>query len=74
MTHNPPGPLPPPHDRAAAVDVSEKYSVPLSTCYSMMNAGLLPSWRVGRKKRVTSWTAVRKFFGDVPREPPTLEA
>lgn len=65
-------PLPPPHDRAAAVDVSERWSIPLSTIYGLMNSGDLPSWRVGRKKRVTSWTSARRFFGD--REPPVLES
>ena len=65
MTHNPPAPLPDPVDRAAAVDVSQRYQIPLSTVYGLMNGGLLPSWKIGRKKRCTSWPAVRAFFGDV---------
>lgn len=61
---SPSAPLPEPADRAAAIDVSERYKIPLSTVYGLMNARLIPSWKIGKKKRCTSWASVRQFFGE----------
>jgi hypothetical protein len=74
MSPHPITPLPPPEDRASVSAVSEKYQLPVSTVYDMLDAGTLPSWRIGRLKRCTSWTSVRAFFGDRAPDPPTLDA
>ena len=63
-----------PLDRACVADVAERYSIPVSTLYDMLDHGQLPSWRIGVRKRCTSWSAVRKFFGDVRPDPPALDA
>ena len=60
-------PLPPPEDRAAVVDIAERYSLPISTLYGLLNSGDLPAWRLGKRKRCSSWAAVRRFFGDTAK-------
>lgn len=63
---DPPGPLPPPDERATVPAVAELYAIPPNTLYDMLRDGTLPSWPVGARRVVTSWEAVRKFFGGRP--------
>lgn len=58
----PPGPPPSVSDRAYVADISQVYQIPASTLYNMLDDGTLPCWRLGCRKRCSSWPAVRAFF------------